>query len=486
MKTTRSGEESQGFERARQRVKAGSPRAVAAVLASTTLIGAALIGSAWWMVHGVENAVSARATSEPEPVAASLLSARRIPGVLSDDVRFGDFADRLESFASRLPEQSCFAVDVEGRRIASRSASGPLLPASNMKILVAAVALEVLGPDYRFTTELHGRVDNGVVTGDLGVIGGGDPVMQSEGYAQSVRYPNRNYTPTERIAEALREIGVTRVSGNIVADESRYDTERWVPTLGLGVRVSEVGPLGALMINDGSVLGDPLKPDDPAFAAAREIFRVLSVEGISVDGSVRSGAVERGSEPLAVIESATLREILVDLLSNSDNNAAELLLKEIGLVSSGAGTREGGIAKVRASLESRGLDTSTLTMVDGAGLDRSNRFSCDLVQALLVGDDGTLADGLAVAGRTGTLRELFIGNPMEGRLRGKTGTLTGAKALAGTVPYAEDRSIAYSLILNGPNVANQSFYRPLWNAMGEIFATLGPSPSVDEIAPFVE
>jgi len=54
------------------------------------------------------------------------------------------------------------------------------------------------------------------------------------------------------------------------------------------------------------------------------------------------------------------------------------------------------------------------------------------------------------------------------------------------VPYAEDRSIAYSLILNGPNVANQSFYRPLWNAMGEIFATLGPSPSVDEIAPFVE
>ena len=163
-----------------------------------------------------------------------------------------------------------------------------------------------------------------------------------------------------------------------------------------------------------------------------------------------------------------------------------MLLKEIGLQASGQGSREAGIARVRAALEGWGLDVSTLTMIDGAGLDRSNRFSCDLVQALLVADDGSLSNGLAVAGRTGTLTDLFIGNPMEGRLRGKTGTLSGAKALAGLVPYTDTQSIAYTLILNGPNVANQSFYRPLWNQMGDIFATLDASPSVSEIAPFVE
>lgn len=486
MKTTRPGDESQGLERARERVKAGTPRAVAAVLATTTLIGASILGTAWWVVRGIERSVAPRAATEHRPIDASLLSARRVPAVLSDDVRFGEFEQRLESFVGRLPEQSCFAVDVEGRRIVSRNADLAYLPASNMKILVASVALEVLGADYRFATELHGRVDNGVVVGDLVVVGGGDPVMQSVGYGETMRFPNSHFTSTERIVEALRELGVTRVTGSVVGDESRYDTERWAPTLGLGIRVTEVGPLGALMINDGSVLGDPLKPDDPALAAARELYRVLTSAGITIDGSARAATVDTEGEPLAVIESASLAEILGDLLSNSDNNAAELLLKEIGLKASGQGTREAGIARVRAVLEARGLDISTLTMIDGAGLDRSNRFSCDLVQALLVADDGTFANSLAVAGRTGTLKDLFIGNPVEGGLRGKTGTLTGAKALAGLVPYTDTQSIAYTLILNGPNVANQSFYRPLWNQMGEIFATLDASPSVAEIAPFTE
>lgn len=486
MKTTRSGDESQGFERARERVKAGSPRAVAAVLATITLIGASLLGAGWWVVRGIDRGVMPQPASEHLPIAASLLSARRVPAVLSDDVRFGEFEDRLEAFMGRLPEQSCFAVDVEGRRIASRNAGQAYLPASNMKILVAAVALEVLGPDHRFMTEIHGTVDNGVVTGDLVVIGGGDPVMQSEGYGQTMRFANSHFTATERIVEALRELGITRIAGSVVGDESRYDTERWAPTLGLGIRVTEVGPLGALMINDGSVLGDPLKPDDPALAAAREVYRVLTTAGITVEGSARSATVDMDGEPLAVVDSAPLSQIIEDLLSNSDNNAAEMLLKEIGLSTSGQGTREAGIARVRAALEGRGLDVSSLTMIDGAGLDRANRFSCDLVQALLVEDDGGIENGLAIAGRTGTLKDLFIGNPMEGRLLGKTGTLSGAKALAGLVPYTESESIAYTLILNGPNVANQSFYRPLWNQMGDIFATLDASPSVGEIAPFTE
>lgn len=486
MKTTRPADESLGFERARERVKAGSPRAVAAVLATTTLIGASILGIGWWVVRGVDRGVAPQPPSEHVPIAASLLSARRVPAVLSDDVRFGEFEQRLDSFVGRLPEQSCFAVDVEGRRIAAHNAGQAYLPASNMKILVAAVALEVLGPDHRFETEIHGAVEDGVVTGDLVVIGGGDPVMQSEGYGQTMRFANTHYTATERITESLRELGITRIAGSVVGVESRYDTERWAPTLGLGIRVTEVGPLGALMINDGSVLGDPLKPDDPALAAAREIFRVLTVGGITVEGSARTGAVDIDGEPLAVVESAPLSEILRDLLSNSDNNAAELLLKEIGLSASGQGTREAGIARVQSALAGWGLDISSLTMIDGAGLDRANRFSCDLVQALLVADDGEIGDGLAVAGRTGTLKDLFVGNPMEGRLRGKTGTLSGAKALAGLVPYSDTQSIVYTLILNGPNVANQSFYRPLWNQMGDIFATLDASPSVAEIAPFTE
>jgi D-alanyl-D-alanine carboxypeptidase/D-alanyl-D-alanine-endopeptidase (penicillin-binding protein 4) len=75
---------------------------------------------------------------------------------------------------------------------------------------------------------------------------------------------------------------------------------------------------------------------------------------------------------------------------------------------------------------------------------------------------------------------------MEARLLGKTGTLTGAKALAGYVPYGDGQLFSYVLIMNGPSVANQSFYRPIWSSMGEIFATLSDSPSLGEIAPFAQ
>ena len=485
MKTARA-DDSQGLERARQRVKAGSPRAVAAVLATLTALGATIFGSAWLVVRGIANSVESNPAREQPPIAAALLSARRVPSVLSDDVRFTEFEERLESFAARLPAQSCFAVDVEGRRLVTTNGTASLLPASNMKILVAATALEVLGADYRFATPLYGEVREGVVVGDLFVVGGGDPSIQSDGFEATTRFPNAHVTSTQQFVDALRDIGVSRIAGSVVVDESRFDTERWAPTLGLGVRVTEVGPLGAMMINDGAVLGDPLKPDNPALAAARELTRVLLAAGITVDGTPGVAMTAASGEPIAVVDSAPLADLVDDLLGNSDNNAAELILKEIGLATAGEGTREAGIAAVQNFLADQGLDLSSLTMIDGAGLDRANRFSCDLVQAVLVSRASSLAESLSLAGRSGTLRELFIGNPMEGRLLGKTGTLTGAKALAGYVPYGEDQKMTYVLILNGPSVANQSYYRPIWNSMGEIFATLSDSPSVGEIAPFAQ
>ena len=483
MKTARN-EDSQGLERARQRVKAGSPKAVAVVLVSLAALGATIFGSAWLTARGLAESVQSNTTRPLSALDASLLSARRVPAVLSDDVRFTDFEERLNAFASRLPDQSCFVVDVEGRRLVTTNGASGLLPASNMKILVAAVALEMLGVDYRFATPMYGEVREGAIIGDLLVVGGGDPSIQSQGYEATSRFPNVHVTSTQQFVDALRDIGVSRITGSIVVDESRYDTERWAPTLGLGVRVTEVGPLGAMMINDGAVLGDPLKPDNPALAAARELTRVMIASGITVDGLPRAAMTGGSGDPIAVVDSAPLPALINDLLGNSDNNAAELILKEIGVATAGQGTREAGIAAVQKYLGDRGFDLSSLTMVDGAGLDRSNRFSCDLLQAVLLENEDEIAQSFSLAGRTGTLRELFIGNPMEARLLGKTGTLTGAKALAGYVPYGDGQLFSYALIMNGPSVANQSFYRPIWSAMGEIFATLSDSPSIGEIAPF--
>ena len=95
------------------------------------------------------------------------------------------------------------------------------------------------------------------------------------------------------LADALVATGVRSVSGSIIGDESRYDKERFTPTLGLGIRTTEVGPLGSLMINDGVVTGNPIKPDNPALAAAQEFTNILISKGIAV-----SGAASVGVEPL--------------------------------------------------------------------------------------------------------------------------------------------------------------------------------------------
>jgi D-alanyl-D-alanine carboxypeptidase/D-alanyl-D-alanine-endopeptidase (penicillin-binding protein 4) len=459
------------------------------VLGSVTIVGTVLIGAAWLSVRSVALSVSPVVETDLEIAGdAPIISARRVPLLLSNDVRFDSFTRRLTTLAEKLPASSCLAIDVDGRRIAAKDPTAALLPASNMKILVAAAALETLGPDYGFSTQLFGSVEGNRIIGDLVVVGGGDPGITSADHLATQRFASRHFTPAEEFVTALTDIGIDEITGAVVGVEDRYDLERFAPDLGLGIRGTEVGPLGALMINDGAVSGDPLKPDQPALAAVRQISNMLTSSGITIGGGPRVESLQTEGSPIATIESPPLAEILIDLLSNSDNNTAELLLKEVGLAKKGSGSREAGIEVVRELLQQWGLDTNQLTMKDGAGLDRGNLLSCDLLSAVLVkvGAFGEIGRGLAVAARTGTLVDVFGDTPAAGKLLGKTGTLSGAKALAGFVPYGPTEATSFVIILNGSAVANQSYYRPLWYELGEILTDYTGRPTPLEIAPFFE
>ena len=487
MKTTRQGIQSR--DSARQRVKAGSPRAVASVLGSVSLVGAVVLGAAWISVRSVALSVRPVVDTEQDIAGdAPLISARRIPLVLSNEVRFDSFTRKLDALAAKLPTNSCLTIDVQGRRIAAKDSAKLLLPASNMKLFVAAAALDILGPDYRFTTKMYGQAEGSVIVGDLVVVGGGDPGITSADYVATQRFPSRHFTPAEELVTALKDVGITEIRGAIVGVEDRYDLERYAPNLGLGIRGTEVGPLGALMINDGSVSGDPLKPDQPALAAVRQISNMLTASGIPVDGGLRVESIKPEGEPIATVESPPLSEILRDLLANSDNDTAELLLKEMGLIKKGTGSREAGIAVIRDLLGQWGLDANQLTMMDGAGLERGSLVSCDLLAAVLgkEGAFGVVGQSLAIAGQTGTLADVFVDTPAAGKLHGKTGTLSGAKALSGFVPYSDTEAVSFVLILNGPPVANQSYYRPLWYELGSTLVEYTGRPTPLEIAPFFE
>jgi len=477
---------SQSMKRANNKVRLGSPRVVATLLTTVLLVGSSIIGVAYKFVDDIAISVSSHhAVIEVEGINASLLNARRAPAVLSSEIRIGGLLHALSETVKLMPDQSCLVVSVEGQRITAIKPSLPVIPASNMKLITASAALEVLGPDYVFTTKIVGVSEGSQIVGDLWLVGGGDPLLSTVGYPATESYPTLHPTNIGALIDALVAAGITEITGSIVGDESRYDTERFTPSLGLGVRTTEVGPLGALLLNDGVVLASPIKPDQPALSAAQEFLRLLNERGVVVRGVAKIGTASVDLPVVASINSAPLSAIVEEMLTNSDNNTAELLLKEIGWQKLATGTRIAGAQVVQTTLQEMGLAIDGLVIVDGSGLDRGNRATCALLSSLLERDGGfgLLGSGLAIAGQTGTLHDLLADTKASDRLHAKTGTLTGAKALSGYVVYAPEKAATFSLILNGSGVSNQGEYRPIWNSLANSLGSFSEHPSVADIAP---
>jgi len=172
------------------------------------------------------------------------------------------------------------------------------------------------------------------------------------------------------------------------------------------------------------------------------------------------------------------------VLTNSDNNAAELLLKELGLARAQDPSRTAGLQVVADVLAARGVAMNGVVLADGSGLDLGNRVTCATLTSLLnvFGFDSPIGTSLAVAGTTGTLRDVLMTGPGSGRVRAKTGTLRNVKSLSGFFP-TNGGSITFALILNDAGVSNQSTYRPLWENLMKGLATYRASPQEAQLLP---
>jgi serine-type D-Ala-D-Ala carboxypeptidase/endopeptidase (penicillin-binding protein 4) len=476
------------------------------VLVAIALVPALALFALWRWADGRSGggadpapSTTASVPSEPAPALRTpLLSFRRAPGTLARELSLGQFAADVAAFGSTLNETSCVAVSLDGGPVAATRDDVPLIPASNEKLLVGAVALDQLGPDYRFTTEVRAAdPQDGVVAGDLYVVGGGDPLLTSDSYpVENDLNPVTNPTSLDALADAVVSAGVQRVDGAVIGDGSRYDDEWYVPSWSEDIRGIEAGPFDALLVNDARVTGDEQRAEDPAEAAARELTQLLSERGVTIAGGPRSGTVGDDVGVIATVDSAPLRVVVGEMLGTSDNNTAEMLVKEIGLAAGGAGTREAGLAAIRTTLEGWGTPTASMVLDDGSGLSNENRVTCGAFVDVLArsGPKQPLGAGLPVAGTSGTLRDVFTDSPVTGRLRAKTGTLGNApynadppavKALSGYLPVeGGGGTIQFSLLLNGSGpLTDQSQYRPVWDALAATLAGYPAGPSVAELAP---
>ena len=440
--------------------------------------------------------VVSQVPGSPVPdVVEPALSFRRLASEFASQTALVDLGSALAPVVAGLGDRSCLAVSVGGVPVPGL-VDRPTIPASSLKILVATAALEVLGPEHRFVTTVMGASPvGGVVDGDIVIVGGGDPLLSGDWYPTSNldRFPVMTHTSLDALARSLGAAGVTEVRGRVLGDATRYDDEWYAPDWDADIRGIEAGPFAALLANDARVEGDPYRGDDPVRAATEEFSLRLAAAGIAVAGPGGSGLMTSGMVELARIESVPLVDVVAEMLTTSDNNTAELLVKEIGVATSGNGTRVDGLAGVAEALDRLGVPVGDLQLVDGSGLASGNIVRCSTLVGALEVAHPAVREGLAILGRSGTLTGVLADHPLAGAVAAKTGTLNNfpsdadppaVKAFAGAWdPGSGAAVVRFALVLNAPTVSDQSEYRPLWIGLLDAVAAVPASEAVTAIGP---
>jgi D-alanyl-D-alanine carboxypeptidase/D-alanyl-D-alanine-endopeptidase (penicillin-binding protein 4) len=439
----------------------------------------------------------------------------------------------LGSMAARIRsgQFGIMAVSLtRGDTLFSHNAGTPLLPASTMKMLTTAVALDRLGPTYQFSTDVlyDGTLDSdGTIHGNVFLKGDGDPSLSGR-YLQGGPGAPMNF-----LADQLAARGIKHVTGEVIGDASAFDDQRtpegwltrylqsgyaarvsalslnenlvWVTVSPGGVRLEPATSAFPLMSNvrtvqgrggarlsvrrstDGTIavsgtIGSRSPPrryvyvvEDPARFTTGALRSAMVAKGITVDGGIRLGTTPSSAVKIASIQSPTLDRIISAMNRESINHFAELVLRN---AARGPGrTVQGSIANSRSLLRQFfankvGADSTSLQVFDGSGLSTLDRVTArGMVQVLGYAHRAEWGPwfhaSLPVAGESELLRRRMKGSPAQGNLHAKTGTTNDVVGLGGYVTAADGEVIAFSFIYNG---TDRWTAKSMIDVMGETLA----------------
>ena len=372
-----------------------------------------------------------------------------------------------KSMRAAGPASGAYVVNTtEDRELFRWRPDTPRILASNTKIFTSAAALDELGPEATIPTVVLGAgtlEDGGTWRGDLYLRGGGDPTF---GSASFIKRNYRTGGTAEGLVDQIEGAGITRVTGRVYGDESRFDSLRGGPDSGFRTSIW-VGPLSGLSYNRGlaNERGSAFQGNPPAFAAAR-LDALLEARDISVRGKPAVGSAPSDTRELAQVESPPVEDLVRLTMKPSDNFFAEMLLKRIA---STPGTTRRGARVAVAHARSLG---ARARLADGSGLSRGNvaspRAVGTLLERLMDRDEfDAFNRALPVAGKDGTLHDRMRKGAARGRCRAKTGTISGVSALSGYCRSRGGDTLVFSFLMNGVNVSGA---RRLQDRMAAVLA----------------
>ncbi len=427
-----------------------------------------------------------------------------------------------------------------GEVLYSRNPDSAVNPASNIKLVTTAAALSLLGPEHRFLTRLFttkGARRGDTIDGDLYLRGGGDPwlvtadlyelagslhalgirtikggiIVDSTAFDRDELPPAFDQKDEFAAYRAMSSASAVNFNtfvvhvrpGAAVGETAKAVLDPALPSIPVRSTITtEAGSRnqvtvekelkeGRLALAFAGTIGVDAKVAhyrypvaDPTTHAGEVLALVLKERGIKVGKrSVKAGSVPRNAEALATHASQPLSTLIRGVNKLSNNFMAEQILKALDLSDDHAATFAGGLARVRAHLESLGIPSEGLRLTNGSGLYDANRISAAQLTALLVAtyDDFRIsADFLAslpISGADGTMRRRLKDSAATRYVRAKTGTLNECSALSGYAGAVGKPPLAFSILIGDITRGKTSLARSVQNEIAEHLAAAAASRS---------
>lgn len=418
---------------------------------------------------------------------------------------------------------SLYVVDKTGNVIYDKNSQTGLAPASCQKVITAVTAFELLGKDYTYKTKLgyDGKIDSGILKGNIYIVGSGDPTLGSWRYSST-----KENLVLANFNKAIKAKGILRLKGLVLGDDRLWGTQR-TPDGWIWQDIGNYYGAGAsalswrenqydLVLKSGNNFGDPvqIKSTRPKFLPGIHLINELTsaekgsgdnayiylapdadagfVRGtipVNEDSFVISGSMPDGGKLLASTlynnivptkmypdnninylkgkskwsnpdtifythTSPTLDSIMYWFLKKSINLYGEALVKTIGYEKVKAGSTDAGIKVVRNFWNDKGIERSSLKIIDGSGLSPANRVTTK-----------ALVTVMQYAKDQSWFSSFYYDLPEINGIKMKDGYINGVRSYTGYIKSKEGTGYTFSFIINNFDGSASTAREKMWKVL---------------------